>query len=155
MYQQWNNCHKRTTGRQFSVFLHRLLPAYRVLIKGPVRSANTSHQCFFLGIIKSKRTNEHQVYMYVKILCSMKILRVLILADFADWPRSTKISSRRIKIRQNKTPQKLTPFSKIKTMFLVDLCHLELLGRYALDLNKNIYMIFHWKKKPAELGYIR
>ena len=28
---------------------------------------------------------------------SMKILRVLIFADFADWPRSAKISYRRIK----------------------------------------------------------
>jgi len=41
----------------------------------------------------------------------MKILRVL---NFADWPRFTKISSRRKKNLENKTPQKLTPFCQIK-----------------------------------------
>ena len=46
--------------------------------------------------------------------CSMKILRVLIFADFADWPRSAKISSRRKKYLQNKTPQKITPFRQIE-----------------------------------------
>ena len=51
---------------------------------------------------------------YISIPCSMKILRVLILANFADWPRSAKISSRRKKNPQNNTPQKLTPFSQIK-----------------------------------------
>ena len=50
----------------------------------------------------------------------MKILRVLIFANFADWPRSAKISSRRKKENpQNKTPQKLTPFSE--TLLLMDL----------------------------------
>ena len=46
------------------------------------------------------------------IPCSMKILRVLIFANY--WPRSAKISQRRKKKTQNKTPQKLTPFSQIK-----------------------------------------
>ena len=59
----------------------------------------------------------HQFKKYqiiINIPCSMKILRVLILANFADWPRSAKISSRRKKTPQNNTPQKLTPFSQIK-----------------------------------------
>ena len=59
----------------------------------------------------------HQFKKYqiiISIPCSMKILRVLILANFADWPRSAKIRSRRKKNRQNKTSQKLTPFSQIK-----------------------------------------
>ena len=42
--------------------------------------------------------------------CSMKVLRVLIFANF----RSAKISSHRKKNPQNKTLQKLTPFSQIK-----------------------------------------
>ena len=46
--------------------------------------------------------------------CSMKILRVLIFANFVDWPRSAKIGSHRKKNLQNKMPQKLTPFSQIK-----------------------------------------
>ena len=40
------------------------------------------------------------------IPCSMKILRVLIFANFADRPRSAKISSRKIKRRKNR----LQPF---------------------------------------------
>ena len=70
----------------------------------------------------------------------MKILRVLIFADFADWSRSAKIISRRIKNPQNKTPQKLPPFSQIKNNAF---SRLVPLGRYTLDLNKNINMIFH------------
>ena len=46
--------------------------------------------------------------------CSIKILRVLIFANFADWPRSVNINSRSKKSPQNKTPQKLTLFSQIK-----------------------------------------
>ena len=37
--------------------------------------------------------------------CSMKILRVLIFANFADWPQSAKISSRRktnLKVQRRK-----------------------------------------------------
>ena len=52
---------------------------------------------------------------------------------------------------QNKTPQKLTPFSQIKNSafngFVTQ-------GRYTLDLNKNINMIFHWKKQ-LEHRYIQ
>ena len=49
-------------------------------------------------------------------LCSMTSLRVLNFADFADWPRSEKkYITRRKKDPQNKTPQKLTPFSQLKT----------------------------------------
>ena len=40
-----------------------------------------------------------------KLPRSMKILRVLIFADFADLPGSAKISSRRKKNLQNKTLQ--------------------------------------------------
>ena len=60
-------------------------------------------------------SNKYGTQITVRLLaCSMKILRVLIFANFADWPRSAKISSRRKKTPQNKTPQKLTPFSKMK-----------------------------------------
>ena len=60
-------------------------------------------------------SNKYGTQITVRLLaCSMKILRVLIFANFADWPRSAKISSRRKKTPQNKTPQKLSPFSQIK-----------------------------------------
>ena len=86
-----------------------------------------------------------------RIPCSIKILRVSIFADIADLPRSAKISSHRKKKAQNKMPQKLTPFSQIKN----SPCNrLVPLGRYTLDLNKNINMTFYWKKQP-ELRYIR
>ena len=81
----------------------------------------------------------------------MKILRVLIFANFADWPRCVKISSRRKKHPQNKTPQKLTPFSQILNSAFNRLMPLE---RYTLDLNKNINMIFHWKKQ-LELSRVK
>ena len=76
----------------------------------------------------------------------MNILRVLAFADFTDWPRSTRNSSRKIRNPKNKTPQKLTPFSQIKNKAF---SRLVPLGRYTLDLNKNINMTFHWKKQPS------
>ena len=53
---------------------------------------------------------------------------------------------------EEKTPQKLRPFSQINFSTVIDFC--MPLGRYTLVLNKNVNIIFCWKKH-LELRYIR
>ena len=77
----------------------------------------------------------------------MKILRVLrIDLDLQKLLPAGKKTTRKIKRRK-----KLTPFSQIKNFA----CNRLLpLGRYTLDLNKNITMIFHLKKQ-LELSRVK
>ena len=65
-------------------------------------------------------------------VCSVKILRVLVFVNFADWPRSAKISSRSKKKKKKKLKRRkyLTPFIKNSAFN-----GLVPLGRYELDLN--------------------
>ena len=75
----------RSLGQGVSHFLFRITLAHRFC------KLITSWRCGF-GLLHVPKT----------IPCSMKILRVLIFANFADWPRSAKISSRRKKTRKIK-----------------------------------------------------
>ena len=55
--------------------------------------------------------------------CNMKILQVLIFANFADWPQCAKISPRRKKTCKIKHHKNWLPSVKLKTLLLKDLCH--------------------------------
>ena len=79
--------------------------------------------------------------------CCKKLLRVLI---FADSSRFAKISSRRIKIPQNKTPQKITPFSQIKNNAFSRL-EMSLNITYNKSLKLNVLLLCYLNTEAQKL----
>ena len=98
------NFYQTTTHTGLSIKSIDILPGEENIIEVMMLTKITGESVKFIEI---KSVQETFINMSLQLLqtwipCSMKTSQVLICANFADWPRSAKISSRRKKNRKIK-----------------------------------------------------